>query len=317
MTSYLCDFTIITPVFNGANWLEETILSVLKNCDGLNYEYIVIDDGSVDDTPKILEKYKDYITIQTQLNQGEATAVNNGILAAKGEYVLIVSADDPMRSQELLVTSKFIMDTKINVVCTYPDWSMIDHDSKVIRDVIVEEFSIQTLVGDYVCIVGPGGVFRHSSASKINGRNPSYKFTSDYDFWLRLAQIGEFERIPKKLAYWRAHPNSTSISERGLAMGRERILVMKNFLKSNPTRISKRLAKSAMSNAYYQAALLVYFDRRIPARKWLISALVRKPGSILIFDFKIVTYIALLPISPLILRILGKLGWNLELPKHA
>ena len=56
----LYDFTIITPVYNGAAWIEETINSVLKVCAGLNYQYILVDDGSTDNTSEILQKYLDF-----------------------------------------------------------------------------------------------------------------------------------------------------------------------------------------------------------------------------------------------------------------
>ena len=53
----MAKFTVITPVFNGGKYIEETVQSVLMATDGLDYDYFVIDDGSTDDTRKILEKY--------------------------------------------------------------------------------------------------------------------------------------------------------------------------------------------------------------------------------------------------------------------
>lgn len=315
--SKLVDFTIITPVYNGAEWIEETIFSVLKYCEGLNFEYIVINDGSIDDTLKILTRFKDKILLINQENQGEATSVNLGIYRGSGKYVLVVSADDPMRSKELLVHSKELMDKDEEIVCVYPDWSMINHHSEIIKDVVVEEFSLQKLVGDYICIVGPGGVFKRSSAIEIKGRNAQYRYTSDYDFWLRLAQLGRFQRIPQPLAFWRKHPESTSIAERGKLMGRERILVMKNYLNSSGANIPRNMARSAMSNAYYQAALLVYFDGSVPAKRWLLRAMQINPMGCFKFDFRIILYIALFPFSPKIIEFLARIGVNLRLPDHA
>ncbi len=311
------DFTIITPVFNAADWIQETILSVLENCDGLKYEYIVINDGSTDRTLEIMEQFKNEIVIINQENQGEAKSVNNGIYAARGKYILVVSADDPMRSQTLLVRSKKIMDNDDGVVCVYPDWSMIDENSRIIKEITVEDFSIQKLVGEYICIVGPGGVFRRSSALSIQGRNTKYRYTSDYDFWLRLSQLGRFERIPESLAFWRSHPESTSIAERGEQMGRERISVMENYLNSTGKEIPEGIARSALSNAYYQAALLIYFDERVPAKSWLIRAIRIKPANIFKFNLKIMLYIALYPLAPRIMRMISKAGITLRLPDHA
>jgi glycosyltransferase involved in cell wall biosynthesis len=311
------DFTIITPVFNGAEWIEETILSVLKHCAGLRFEYIVINDGSTDNTLEILTQYDDRLILINQDNQGEASSVNTGFYKGKGRYVLVVSADDPMRSQDLLRQAMEIMDCDQDIVCVYPDWSMINQNSEIIREIVVEEFSMQKLVGEYICIVGPGGVFRRTSALEINGRNPMYRYTSDYDFWLRLAQLGRFQRIPQPLAFWRKHPESTSIAERGNQMGRERISVMRNFLNTTTDIIPKKMARSAMCNAYYQAALLIYFDTSVPAKRWMLRAVQLNPMRVLKFDLRVVLYIALFPLSPKILGLLTRIGVAPRLPDHA
>ena len=159
-TSRSYDFTIVTPVYNGSACIEETIESVFKVCEDLRYQYIVVDDGSTDETPELLKKYRDFLEIETQLNQGEATAVNTGLRLGRGAYVVIVSADDPMRSPNLLTTAKQMLDEDDSLVCVYPDWSVIDANSRILRDLIVPEFDLQTLVGETNCTVGPGGVFR-------------------------------------------------------------------------------------------------------------------------------------------------------------
>ncbi len=311
------DFTIITPVFNGSEWIEETVQSVLKYCTGLRFEYIVINDGSTDDTLEKLSQYDDKLTLINQVNQGEANSVNTGIYKGKGKYILVVSADDPMRSQDLLLKAKDLMDSAPDIVCVYPDWSMINHESEIIKEIVVEEFSLEKLVGDYICIVGPGGVFRRTSALEIKGRNPQYRYTSDYDFWLRLSKLGRFQRIPQPLAFWRKHPESTSIAERGNHMGRERISVMENFLNSATDVIPREMANSAMCNAYYQAALLIYFDANVPAKKWLLRAVQLNPRKVLEFDLRVMLYILLFPLSPRILKFLHRIGVRPSLPDHA
>lgn len=87
--------TIITPTYNRASYLDETIKSVLRQ----NYskiDYIVIDDGSTDNTQDVLAKYLDKITCVHQSNIGETRTVNKGIAMAKGEIICIVNSDDPL-----------------------------------------------------------------------------------------------------------------------------------------------------------------------------------------------------------------------------
>ncbi len=309
------DFSIITPVYNGATWIEETIESVLKFCDGYDYEYIVVNDGSTDTTAEILKKYVNQVKVITQSNKGEAASVNAGFKSANGRYAMVVSADDPMRSPELLKRAKLLLDSDSNLVCAYPDWSVIDSKSEVIRDVIVDEFSIQKLIGEFKCIVGPGGVFRLDKALQIGGRNPKYRFTSDYEFWLRLSATGVFKRIPGFLAFWREHNSSTSIALRGIEMGRERISVIENFNRDNPN-IDKKIRRMASGYSYYNSALLVYYDKNVPAKKWLTKSLVLYPQGIWIYSPKIMIYIILTPLSPYLLKFANKIGYRKEPSRH-
>lgn len=301
------EFSIITPVFNGENWISETIESVLKICADYKYEFIIINDGSTDRTMEIISNYSKSIRIKNQTNLGEAASVNVGLSMAKGQYVVVVSADDPMRSSELLDSSKEIFEDNKNIVCVYPSWSVIDRNSQVVRDVDVPEFSERVLIGQHKCIVGPGGVFRRETAIAIGGRRPNLKFTSDYDFWLRLSQQGEFKRIPGYLAYWRKHDLSTSISLRGLAMANERIEVIKGFLEEN-SHLPNKMKRMAISSSYYQAALLVYFDRNIPAKKWLFRAILKYPKNFFSFNWIVILYILMTPISRVLVRISTRLG---------
>lgn len=301
------DFSIITPVYNGEKWIAKTIESVLNTCTNFSHEYIVVNDGSVDGTRKILSTYSKVVKIINQENQGEAASVNNGLKLAQGRYIIVVSADDPMRSSELLRLAKTTLDNDKNIVCAYPSWSVIDSSANILRNVDVDDYSEYALVGEFKCLVGPGGVFRREAALQIGGRQKHLRFTSDYDFWLRLSRLGQFQRIPGYLAYWREHESSTSIAYRGVEMANERILMMQEFLKSNP-QISKEIKRNAMSNAYYQAALLVYFDPNIPAKKLLAQALLARPRNLLSFQSRVLAYISLTPFSKPLLKMLRNLG---------
>ena len=301
------DFSVITPVFNGQKFIEETVLSVLRCSSGISFEYIVVDDGSTDKTLEILNKYNDQVHIITQVNMGEAGAVNMGLSIAKGEYSLVVSADDPLISSELFDYALRIFEGDDSIVAVYPDWNMIDSNSKILSQVHTIEYSKQALIGQFICIPGPGTIFRTSAANQIGGRNIKLKFGSDYDFWMRLSQIGDFKRIPKVLAQWRNHPDSTSISNKGLEMAKERIFVIDNFLTLFPQ--SKSITRSARAHSYYHGALLSYFSKDVPGAAWMFKAFVIRRGWIEKADPRIVLYCLFLPTSryllPLLLRVPG------------
>lgn len=288
-------FTIIVPVYNGELYISETINSILVNSLNQNKEIIVINDGSTDQTLKVLQSYKQEITIISKPNGGEANAVNQGIDLAVGRYILVVNADDPLISEELFTLTQNILDAREDLVAVYPDWQMIDMVNKVISTKYCSEYSFEELVGEFNCIPGPGTVFRANEAKQIGGRSAEYKFVSDYDFWLRLACKGYFLRIPKVLAQWRSHDASTSIGLRGYAMALERIDVVEKFLANYPQNL--KLTQQARACALYNAAILAFFDPVVPGRKWMVKALGIKRGWIKSSKLHIVAYLLMLPIS--------------------
>jgi glycosyltransferase involved in cell wall biosynthesis len=299
------DFSIITPVFNGQKFIEETVLSVLRCSSGISFEYIVVDDGSTDKTLEILNKYDDQINIITQVNMGEAGAVNTGLKVAKGKFCLIISGDDLLINRGLFIDAltKFNENPKLAVV--YPDWQIISSDGNIQQDIKVKEFSEFELLGKFICLPGPGSIFRRDFALAIGGRNTTFRFVSDYDFWLRMSEKGEFKKINGFYAQWRNHDDSTSIASRGKQMSTERVEVIYKHLMNFPK--TSKLERSAKSAALYNAAILAYFSKEVPGRKLIYKAIrigrLQIPGA----KFRIVIYLLLLPVSRHLLSLLMRL----------
>ncbi len=299
-------FSIIIPVYNGQSHIRETIDSVIKHSQHQNKEILVINDGSTDETLEILQRYKSEITTISQANGGEASAVNLGINTAKGKYVLVVSADDPLISEELFERAQNVLDNDKELVAAYPDWQVIDSENKVLLVKHCPEYSFEELLGNFHCIPGPGTVFRANDAKEIGGRSEHFRFVSDYDFWLRLASKGKFARIPQVLAQWRSHDDSTSVGSRGYAMALERIKVVENFLVNYPQH--PKLARRAKASALYNAAILAFFDPVVPGRKWIVEALRINRGWIKSSKLLIVVYLLTLPISRRLYVTLSSIG---------
>jgi glycosyltransferase involved in cell wall biosynthesis len=302
--------SVITAVYNGADYIEETIISVLKCCSDIDFEYIILNDGSTDHTLEILKKYKNKIRIIDKNNSGESDSVSIGFREASGGLLLVVSADDPLFTEKLFINVFEHFNQNENLMAIYPDWQMIDGSGNVIKVIKVPEYSDELLIGRCVTLPGPGVIFRRSAALKLNGRNPKWTFVGDYDFWLRLSRLGEIRHRPEVLAQWRHHPLSTSVSKRGLKMAQERIQVVEDFLSSN--QVSRHIKNMALGNAYYMAARISYFDRKIPAKKYLFKAFMHRKGWVEEAKIYEVLYVLLLPMSrlfnPIINMIFKKYG---------
>ncbi len=297
--------TIITPVYNGERYIAETIDSVLNAQIDIIYEYIVLDDGSTDFTSNILSNYRNQVKIFSHRNIGESATVNRGIENAKGDYILIVNADDPLLTGDLISKAYKILINDASVVAIYPDWKIIDQFGKTIRNRILPDYSDEILIGHCRCLPGPGTIFRRDAALKISGRRLNWQFVSDYDFWLRLSRVGKIIRLPEILSQWRENPNSTSIANRGSDMATERIEVIKVFLNEN--QIPIKLRQMALGNCYYLAARLAFFDNKINGRALLLKAFKYRRGWPEMAKLHVILYLFLMPISSIILRPFSKL----------
>ncbi len=296
------EVSIVTAVYNGASLIEETVLSVI-NCmiSFPRWEYIIINDGSTDETLQKILKFTEAqnVRIVSQVNQGEANSVNLGIKLAQGDFILVVSHDDPMLSSDLIPIAVKLLKKHSDVVCVYPDWQIIDKRGQVLKIKVVEEYSERELIGRFNCLPGPGAVFRRDEALKIGGRR-KWKFVSDYDFWLRLSRLGEFKRIPGVHAQWRSHPDSTTVSMKSFDMAKERISLMDDFTSNN--RISPKLRRMALSSAYYYAARLGVFSSKIPARRWMAISFLRSRAWPKVANPLVVLFVLTLPVSKIFLK---------------
>lgn len=287
--------SVITPVFNGEKYIKETIDSVLKAIGNQDIEYLVIDDGSTDKTPNILKSYGSKIKVIYQDNKGESAAVNTGFNAALGDFVLVVSADDPLFTSEIFEGVEEFFDLNPQIVAWYPDWKLIDGDGKVIEVITVHEYSDEKLIGKFLCLPGPGAFIRKTSALKIGGRRERWRFVGDYDFWLRLSRIGELRRRGQVLAQWRHHDESSSIAFRGSQMFDERIMVIKEFAIENS--IDGKLLRMALGNSHYSAALLKFYAPSVRGRAALAKAFYYRKGIPENLNVKEFLYLVTFPFS--------------------
>jgi glycosyltransferase involved in cell wall biosynthesis len=287
--------SVITPVFNGEKYLNETIDSVLSAIRDSDIEYIVIDDGSTDKTSEILKSYDKQITVITQSNQGESAAVNTGFKSALGDFILIVSADDPLFTPEIFQSVDKYFDSNPDLVAWYPDWRIINQSSEVVRNVITDDYSDELLIGRFRCLPGPGTFIRKTAALQIGGRRTKWQYVGDYDFWLRISRVGRIQRRPMILAQWRIHGESTSIAQRGLAMFNERIAVIDEFTEAYA--LPGRLPQIARANARYHAAQLSFYSNDLPAKKALLRAFYLRKNWVDEARIKVVIFIFLQPLS--------------------
>lgn len=204
--------SVVVPLFN----MESFILQTLESVASVQYEaveLIVVNDGSTDRGGNLAKEFIAACEMRalyiSQPNRGEANAVNRGIVASSGEYLLVLSADDlihPSIFQKVVP----LLEEREEISVVYPDWGIIDENGILVLEKEVRDFSRKHLIGELVCLPGPGSVIRLSALSGAPLRDPRFNLMSDYEAWLRLSLNSYFQRVPEVLAFWRQHEGGTT-----------------------------------------------------------------------------------------------------------
>jgi glycosyltransferase involved in cell wall biosynthesis len=275
-------FSVITPVYNAANFIEETIQSVAKS-DFTDYEHIIVDDGSTDSSRETIINTINSLGFEassrvkffSKSNSGESDTDNYALARSSGEFLVVLNADDIL-GPSLLRRSYEEMQSNPQAVVTYPDWSMIDESGNTIQQVRTKNFSIEELIGGFDCLPGPGACIRREVLGEQLLRDPDFSLISDYECWQRLSLRGPFIRIPEPHAFWRLHGDNLSITSRGRKWADQAIKVAKNFSNNKEilnNRRLRRLSLLGLSRAYLLAALQGTWDREVPMFVYLLKSL--------------------------------------------
>ena len=172
-------FSIITVVLNNEKFLEQTIKSVLSQ-KYKNFEYIIIDGGSTDNTIKIIKKYEKNIDYWvSEKDKGLYDAFNKGMSIAKGEFIGIINSDDLYTKNSLSIISKYVLNNKkIDFIfgSVKKHWGIL-HGYRPEKIFYSWGFYSSHSTGFFL---------RRIAASKVGLYNIMYKYHADYDYFYRL-----------------------------------------------------------------------------------------------------------------------------------
>lgn len=205
--------TVITPTYNRANLLTQTIDSVL--CQTLeDFEYYIIDDGSSDNTREIVAPYLSDTRVRYvyQDNAGEPAAVNQGWKLARGEYFVQVNSDDPAYPGLFEEMSK-AMDENPEVIVAYCDFHFIDDAGAVIHTTRSVDWDFHRNLSLFSCVAAAPGTFFRRTGPLANWqalRRNNFKHINDVEMYWDMAIEGDFLHVPKVLATWREHSGQIS-----------------------------------------------------------------------------------------------------------
>ena len=244
--------SIVTPTYNQAEYLAETIDSVLAQ-DYPNIEYIVLDDGSTDHTREVLKKYDGRLRWESHENMGQANTLNKGWKIGNGFYIGYLSSDDILYPGAI---SKLVsvLESNSDISVVYPNCHLINPRSQIIKKNVCREFDFESLVVRQECYIGPGALFRKDLFNKVGGWRSDLKLAPDREFWMRIGMYGHFEMIDEPLAGYRMHPKSISYYEKRPEIALEYVAVLDDFFSKKDISTDIVLRKN---EAYSNALLIV------------------------------------------------------------
>lgn len=202
--------SVILPVYNGATYLKESIDSVLSQTYR-DFELIVINDGSKDNSFDIINSYDDsrIIVINRQQNRGLVYSLNEGIDVARGEYIARQDADD-ISVPERFEKEVAFLDKNPAAGMVGSSYIKIDENSSdiVLKRVPETVREISDVLMKTNCFCHGSVVFRKECFEQAGGYRDTAGPTEDYDLWLRFSEITTLANIGEPLYKWRVSSQS-------------------------------------------------------------------------------------------------------------
>ncbi len=215
--------SIITPSFNQARYLEQTIQSVLGQ-DYPHIEYIVVDGASTDGSVEVIKKYADKLAWWvSEKDSGQAEAINKGLARAKGEIVAWLNSDDYYLPSAVSSAMK-VFEENPDVALVYGNMLAVDERGNAFNSLTYKQLSLQ----DLLCfqIIGqPAVFFRREALEKAGMLDPTFHFLLDHHLWIRIAQHGKILHVPQTWAAARYHAEAKNRAK-AAEFGREAFRIL-------------------------------------------------------------------------------------------
>lgn len=200
--------SIVMPSYNQSKFIEESILSVIKQ-DYPRKEFLIIDGGSTDGSIEIIKKYIDKIDcFVSEKDFGLNHAVNKGFLKATGDYIAWLNTDDTYEEGALREVGNYLSKHP-EVDLLYGQAAQIDVTGRILKW-HAEPYNKSRLFHNRDIIPTQACFFRRSCLAYVGLLDTKLKWNGDWDLWKRIAQKYNVAFLNEHLANWRIHRESIS-----------------------------------------------------------------------------------------------------------
>lgn len=249
MSERLPTVTVVTPAYNQADFLRDTIESVLSQ-DYPNIEYVVLDDGSTDDTSKILAEYGDRFRWESQTNIGQTATINKGWALTSGEIITWLNSDDTFYDPTSVRTGVEYLMANPETGIVFGDSMYTTADGTEIEPTRpIVDFTYKKMVT--TCensISQPSAFIRREIVARVGDLDPKYYYFMDWDFWMRAGIYFRIAHIDAILSTYRLHSESKSVAQQKRAAPELEYMYGKYFSRDDIPAEIRAVEKEAMMN---------------------------------------------------------------------
>ena len=201
-------FSIVIVNFNNGIYLENAIISIL-NQDFIDFELIIIDGGSQDNSLEILLKYDKYIRWWvSESDSGQSEAFNKGFNKATGKYYFWLNADDILLKNSLS-TAKIYIENNPNYLWFSANTIFFNENGTILKCTVGPKWNKLIMSHSHIYVYGPSSIFHRDLFSESQKFNESLHYTMDTDLWLKFINLGyKFYKIDIFFWGFRIHSNS-------------------------------------------------------------------------------------------------------------
>lgn len=202
--------TVLIPVHNRPQFVDEAIRSVVQQ-DFDDFELLVVDDGSTDDTAAVLESWRRrdprVVVVTSPTNLGIPAALNLGLSHASGAFIARLDSDDLMRPHRL-AAQVAVLENRREVTLVSSAYEIVDLAGNHLHTWKGDEpHEVMAFLLNFYNAVGGGGqiMFRRDDVLDEGGFSVDHPATEDYELWVRLLRRGRFLPLPLVGMIKRAH----------------------------------------------------------------------------------------------------------------
>ena len=209
--------SVVIPAYNAAEYLESALASVQAQTFA-DFEIVVVDDGSKDNTKALLDSLaarEPRLRVISRPNTGIVGALNDALAAARGEFVARMDADDLCLPQRFEKQIAFLR-AHADCVCVGSAFLYIDAAGRYIKECTrpTDHTAIERelLSGNGGIIIHPSAMFRRAAIEQVGRYREKAQWIEDLDLYLRLAQAGRLANLPEVLFHYRFHEQSVNFT---------------------------------------------------------------------------------------------------------